>query len=447
VSPLDGYPVPIVEAGFTAGPAAIAAGNLVLDDVTLGKLDTGTLAAGTIWTDITAFVHDISVSRPGNRQQGPLVSYEAATATVTLNNSDARFSPDNLAGPYVSGGVTQIRPMIPLRIRITWAGITYPLFSGFTSSWVPPTEDFGAFYAQTVLTASDAFRVFEGITLATLGSSVGAGELAGARVSRILNAAGWYDPARGQRDIDLGISPLQGTTYGSSVLQLLQDTALSEIGEIYMDAQGTVVFRDRHAPMNDTRSNTVQAVFGDSSDGYGGAYTGTYGGMLRYSAVTIPCDDTTLANDVQATRAGGTLQEVTDAASIATYLFPRTYTAGELLLQTDTDTLQWASYVAYIARHDETRFDELTLQPPADPDNLWPHALGRDLGDRIQVWRQPPGMASPITRDCFIRGIYHTWNLDAGWVTTWTLQAASRYSFFTLGNATLGQLGSSALTF
>jgi hypothetical protein len=78
---------------------------------------------------------------------------------------------------------------------------------------------------------------------------------------------------------------------------------------------------------------------------------------------------------------------------------------------------------------------------------LWPQALGRDLGDRIQVWRQPPGMASPITRDCFIRGIYHTWNLDAGWVTTWTLQAASRYSFFTLGNATLGQLGSSALTF
>ena len=335
--PLDGYPAPIVEAGFTAGPAAIASGNLILDDVTLGLLDTGTLAAGTIWTDITGFVHDISVSRPGNRQQGPLVSYEAATATVTLNNSDARFSPDNLAGPYVSGGVTQIRPMIPLRIRITWAGVTYPLFSGFATSWVPPTEDFGGFYGQTVLSASDAFRVFEGIILPTLGAAAGTGELPGARVARILNAGGWYDPLRGGRDIDTGNSPLQGTTYGASVLQLLQDTATSEIGEIYMDAAGTVVFRDRHAPSNDTRSNTPQAVFGDSGDGYGGAYTGTYGGMLRYSAVTIPCDDTTLANDVQATSDGptftGTLQHVTDAASVLTYSFPRTYANSGLLLQ------------------------------------------------------------------------------------------------------------------
>ena len=54
-------------------------------------------------------------------------------------------------------------------------------------------------------------------------------------------------------------------------------------------------------------------------------------------------------------------------------------------------------------------------------------------------------MATPITRDCFIRGIYHTWNLDAGWVTTWTLQAATRYSFLTLDNATLGVLDSNAL--
>ena len=134
---------------------------------------------------------------------------------------------------------------------------------------------------------------------------------------------------------------MQGTTYGTGVLQLLQDTVLAEIGEIYMDAAGTIVFRDRHAPSNDTRSNTVQAVFGDSGDGYGGAYTGTYGGMLRYSAVTIPCDDTTLANDVQATREGGTLQQVTDAAAGHAPVPPPT--PGLACRKTDTDTLQWAS--------------------------------------------------------------------------------------------------------
>jgi hypothetical protein len=60
-------------------------------------------------------------------------------------------------------------------------------------------------------------------------------------------------------------------------------------------------------------------------------------------------------------------------------------------------------------------------------------------------------MATPITRDCFIRGIYHTWNLDAGWVTTWTLQAASRYDFvpldqrLTLDDLTLGILDSNTI--
>ena len=178
------YPQPVVEAGFTAGPAAVASGNLILDDGALGLLGTGTLAAGTIWTDITAFVHDISVTRPGNRQQGPLVSYEAATAAVTLNTSDARFSPDNPRWPYVSSGRSDADtaddpaadPHHPGRGH-------HPLFSGFTSSWVPPTEDFGAFYGQTGPTRLRRVPRLEGVQLPGLGSPVGAGFLAHARVN------------------------------------------------------------------------------------------------------------------------------------------------------------------------------------------------------------------------------------------------------------------------
>jgi hypothetical protein len=453
VAAVSDWPGLIVEAGFDSGSTMITAGNLILDDVTLGKLGTGTLSGGGItWTDITPFVQDLQVTRPGNRQQGPIVSYESGTATLTLNNSDARFSPDNLAGPYVAGGVTKVRPMVPVRVRITWGGVTYPLFSGFADSWIPPTDDYGLTYAITQLAASDAFRVLEGIQLPVTGAT-GGGELSGARVNRILNAASWYDPAWQMRAVDPGISALQATTFGDSALSMLQTVALSELGDVYMDPAGVVTFRDRYASMTETRSNTVQAVFGDRPGTVQPAGT-----ELRYSAVTNPCDDTTLANDVQATIDGGTLQHVTDTPSVARYLFPRTFAADGLLLQTDAEALEWASYVLHIASNAETRFDELTIQPVTDPASLWPQVLGRDLGDRIQVWRRPPPGAgypvvyggtypgTPVTRDCFIRGIGHTWTAGE-WVTTWTLQDTGRYTFMTLDSAILGKLDTSALAY
>jgi hypothetical protein len=65
------------------------------------------------------------------------------------------------------------------------------------------------------------------------------------------------------------------------------------------------------------------------------------------------------------------------------------------------------------------------------------------------VWRRPPGVASPVVKDCFIRGITHTWSASPlSWTTTFTLQSASRYgSFFVLNDPVLGQLDNNALIF
>ena len=45
-----GWPLIIVEAGLRPVPPGLAGTELILDDPAVGKLDTGTLAAGTIWT-------------------------------------------------------------------------------------------------------------------------------------------------------------------------------------------------------------------------------------------------------------------------------------------------------------------------------------------------------------------------------------------------------------
>ena len=95
-----GWPTVIVEAGFAPTSPGLAGTELILDDPTLGKLDTGTLAAGTIWTPLTGYMPDgepivqsVTITRSSTRQQGPLVTCEAGTCTVILANSDGRFSP------------------------------------------------------------------------------------------------------------------------------------------------------------------------------------------------------------------------------------------------------------------------------------------------------------------------------------------------------------------
>lgn len=431
----------VVEAGFAPTDPATAPGNLILDDATYGLLGTGTLGDSTTWTDIGAYVRSLTVTRTGSRQQGPMVVFQGGTATVRLDNSDGRFDPENLSGPYVAAGVTQVRPMIPVRIRAIWAGTTYYLFSGYAKSWIPPARNFGPVYAETSLACADGMRVLTGVKLAALASAVGAGELSGARMTRILNAAGWYSSARRESVLDGGQSKMQATSYGSSALTLLQLAADSEAGQIYIDGRGRFVFRGRHAPMSDTRSNTVQGVFGDLP---GTAHSA--GTELEMNVAARPDDDTAMANDIQATIAGSpNMQEASDAASIARFVFPRTYPRSDLILTTDSEALDWARYLLYIAKDDESRFDSLSINPGVDASALFPQVLGRELGDRIQVWRRPPNVAA-ISKDCFIRGITHNWDGGQWWETTWDLSSATRYSsFLTLDNSALGALGSNAL--
>jgi len=429
----------IVEAALTSGNPVSGAGTLILNDSSFGLLDTDWLGSFDSWTDITAYVRNFTITRSSSRVQGPLLQYEAGTAVITLNNSDGRFDPDNLSGPYVSSGVSQVHAMVPVRIRALFGADEYPLFRGFADSWQEPSITFAGGVSDWTLSASDGFKILAGINLPAI-SPAGSGELTGARVNRILNAAGWYTgQGGGSRDTDTGNTPLQATTFGDTVLNLLQLSVDSELGQIYINGSGAVVFRARQALISDSRSVTSQATFGDNPAG----------SELPCATIGRADDDTTIANDIQVTRVGGTMQEVTDAPSITKYLFPRTYSRDDLIMVGDADALNWATWILYISKDGEDRFESVTIDPQYQPTDLWPQVLGRDMGDRITTVRRPPGLASPITRDGFISGVTHTYDVaSSAWVTTWTLQDASKYgSFFVLDNATTGQLNNNALAF
>jgi hypothetical protein len=51
------------------------------------------------------------------------------------------------------------------------------------------------------------------------------------------------------------------------------------------------------------------------------------------------------------------------------------------------------------------------------------------------------GTGNVIVRDSFIRGVSHSFGPGPNrWATKWALQSASKYTFFTIGNATTGKL-------
>ena len=421
------YPTVTVEVAFT--PLGTSGTTLILDSATKGIVDTNTLAA-EVWTDVTAYSRSLSIRRGATRAEGPVLRFEAGTASVTLDNSDRRFDPTNLSGPYVTGGETDVRPMRGLRITATYNGTVYPLFKGYADAWDISYDE--PSYSTCVLTATDATKVLANYDRVALGSPVGASELSGARVHRVLDSVLW--PAGlDYRDVDAGKSTLQGTTMDRSAWEELVKVQDSEIGQVFVDAAGRVVFRDRFASMTDLKSLSVQGAFGDAA------------GQLPFVDAVVAYDDTTINNLVRVSNVGGTQQTAQDTASQAQYLV-HTYDRTDLILESDDEAAAHASFILSQTKDPELRFTSLTVNARDDDDALFPQVLGRDFGDKISLTRVPPG-GGTVSREMFVVGVAHEVNGPNEWRTTWALQPTTTWSFLVLDHSTLGVLDANSLAY
>lgn len=419
------YPTHVIEAAFTVGGAFGTA--LVLDSATVGLLDTNTLSA-EVWTDITAYALGFSTRRGASRAEGPVLRFEAGSATIQLDNADRRFDPTNLSGPYVSAGATQVTPMRKVRISAVHNGTLYPVFTGYADSWAIAYQ--GSGMSTCTLTATDATKVLSNYDRVALDPGVGASELSGARVHRVLDSVSW--PVD-DRTVAAGDTTLQATTMDRSAWEELVKVQDSEIGQVYVAAAGTVTFHNRQWLMESPSSATVQAAFGDGA------------AEIPFVDAGLSYDDTTLNNLVRIARVGGTQQVAEDVASQQTYL-THTYDRTDLIVESDTEAADYAAFILHQTRDPELRFTSLTVSGNDDQDVLFPHMLGRAFGDRISVTRRPPG-GGTVFREAFIVGVSHEVHGPSEWLTTWALQSASYWSFLTLDNSVLGVLDSNALAY
>ena len=492
--------MPTIEVLFAPSVVGGNTGTRLVLDVTDPGLDTGTLGDGSFFYDISTAVRNVSTSR-GRRRA--LERFGTGTASVVLDNRDRAFDPTNTASPYYNAtvGVTGLVPSIPVIIRATWNGVTYPIFRGSIDSWTFDYSDAGMGDATATIACSDAFKLLSniigglpssasitssGTTTYDIGISqpsdgsgyspssidvtgegttgginvsggtettaiIGTGtDLAGLRIRTILDAIGWPDNLR---HIDEGVTYLAPQDASKTPIEMLQEAAQADSGAIYVDDDGTIIFDDRNSIISEPRCIEVQSVY-DTTDNAGKKFVDTsivYDDSLIYNIVRVDRKVTSAAGGEALT---GTTVVVSNAESVSLYGARTLSIEVPIVSDYGTDTTygqQQASglalFLASQYANPELRPEEMKFKPQGDPDVLFPDLLSRKIRDRVTVKFAVPGGGSAIERDCFIESVGHT--ITPGtWGVTLGLSSATFYSgFFILDNTNFGELDQNKLAY
>lgn len=283
---------------------------------------------------------------------------------------------------------------------------------------------------------------------ATAALTAWADDSAAQRLAHLLDAIGW---PTSERDIGAAASTVGIAGYSGLALDYALELGQTENGLCYMDGRGRIVFVGRHTLLSAARHTTSFAIFGDDLTGSSSAtgfdenigfdeadvpFDGEAGDTeLPYVDVVPTFSNVNIRNRVQITRAGAGPIVAKDDASIAEYGM-RSYSRSSLSPDAP-DARNIAQWILDHYKDPALRFDKLTILPRRDPTHLWPHALGRDVGDRITVRRRPQGIGSAIEKDVLIEGISTTIT-PGSWVTTWDLTPAETLSYWILGVSELG---------
>ena len=358
--------MPVINAyiNFSTGPSFAQA--FILDQ---GILGTNILAdAAAVIVDVSNVVDSISTKRGRNAQAD---QFQCGTLTLRIVDQNGDFNPMNISGPYYQ----LLTPMRKVQITATYSGVTYPVFSGFITSYTTTTPQSAVGdVVYTTINAVDAFRLAQNAQISTV-AGTSAGQLTGARINNLLDAISW--PLT-MRDVDPGLTTVQadpGTA--RTALAACQTIETTEFGAFYVDAAGSFVFQDRNLTASSVAAPPV--VFNDN------------GTEIDYFNATWVTNDTLVYNEANITATGLATQNASNAASIAKY-FLHSYNQQNLLMQDTATALNYAQ--AYVASRAETsvRCDEILLDLYTANYNAGIiAALDLDYFDPVTITTNQPG--------------------------------------------------------
>lgn len=345
------------------------------------------LIGSPVWTDIGDDVRSFTISRG---RQSELDEYKAGVATVLIDANQGDYDPTYSGSPYYPNVV----PMRQIRIRASYGGTTWTLFRGFVETW--PMQIKGHTDETVTIKAVDGLKILQ----AAKDSTPQVEENSATRVGNLLDEAGW--PA-GLRTLGTGIVTVPAYTPDcGSVLNLIRDIKDSEAGQFFIAANGNATFRNRTY-----RSGlTSQATFGDGT------------GEIPYQDIRLAYDDAQIWNRIEVQVFGFPSFSSSTASQDKYGIRQLTVNGGILPNSTDGDDLA----DVYLARYKDPkqRLESVTFKPEAAPAQLWPHILGRDLGEKVTViYRTNAGNTKALVS--YIESISHKVSPQQRWTTTWTL--------------------------
>jgi len=410
--------VPTINAilNLSTGPATAQAMQ-----IDIGKIGVNVFAdAVAVIVDVSNRVNYVKTQRGRNSLSD---QFQTGQLTLRIIDQNGDFNPLNPSSPYYE----LLTPMKKVQITATYAGVTYPIFSGFITSYVNTQPSDAEQVAFTTITAVDAFRLGNLAQISTVTGAT-AGDLSGTRINQILDEIDW--PAT-MRDIDAGLTTMQadpGTARTS--LQAMQVVTDSEYGALYVDTTGSFVFQDRTVTV--TSIGATPTVFADNGTG------------IKYANATWVLNDSLIFNSATVTRANGTPQTATNTASIAKY-FLHSYNLQNLLMETDQIALDYAR--AYVASRAETtiRCDAVELDLYSDNYNSGIiAALELDFFDPITVITTQPG-GSLLEKTLQIFGVANTITPNSFKTVFTTLEPV--IDGFIIGNIDYGVIGENVLSY
>jgi hypothetical protein len=410
--------VPVVNAviNFSTGPSFAQA--MILDT---GILGTNVLAdSAAVIVDVSNVVDSIQTIRGRNAQAD---QFQTGTLSLRIVDQTGAFNPQNPASPYFQ----LLTPMRKVQITATYGAVTYPIFSGFITSYTTTTPKNANDVVYTTIQAVDAFRLAQNAQISTV-AGTSAGQLSGTRINALLDAIDW--PAS-MRDVDAGLTTMQadpGTARTS--LAAMQTVETSEYGALYVDAAGSFVFQDRNVTAGST--GATPTVFNDN-----GTDIGYFNAVWRL-------DDTLVYNSASVTRTGGTAQVAINQPSIDKY-FVHSYNQQNLLMQTDAVALDYAQ--AYVASRAETsiRCDAIQLDLYTDNYNTGIiAALDLDYFDPVTITTNQPG-GSTLTKTLQVFGVAQSITPNSWKTTLTTLEPI--IDGFILNSSIYGLLDSGVLSY
>jgi len=405
--------IPTLVVTFDFSSGAVFGYPFIIGEGVLGFNTLADQAADTI--DISNQVNRVTIRRGYNLLQE---EFQAGTARVRILDQNGDWNPTSLTSPYAG-------KLVPLRkVRISADGSF--LFSGYTVSY-NYTWDKEQNIGYVDLELVDAFRLFNMSNITTVTGGT-AGQTTGTRVTAILDTIGFPNS---MREIEAGSTTVQvdpGTSRTS--LEAIKNMEFSEQGAFYIKPSGNAEFLSR---------TSIQSKSGDNPTFFSNDGTG-----ITYRNIVTALDDKLIINQTSITRAGGTAQVANNTASQIQY-FPHSYTATDLLVQTDAQALDIAQ--AYTATRAETtlRVDSLTLDlNTAGYTAGTTAALTLDFFDTIRVKNVgQDGTVIDKTLQCM--GVTH--EITPGtWNTTFVTSEPIIDSFI-IGSSLYGIIGTSVMTY